>query len=68
MRPFELRLAQEHASLKTHVKNLSNFLEDRLRSNHLSEEDRSLLMEQRAHMQAYLAVLEKRLKKLNIPV
>lgn len=68
MRPFELRLAQEHASLKTHVKNLSNFLEDRLRSNHLSEDDRALLMEQIAHMQAYLAVLEKRLKKLNIPV
>lgn len=68
MRPFELRLAQEHASLKTHVKNLSNFLEDRLRSNHLSEDDRALLMEQIIHMQAYLAVLEKRLKKLNIPV
>ena len=68
MRQFELRLAQEHASLKTHVKNLSNFLEDRLRSNHLSEEDRSLLMEQIIHMQAYFAVLEKRLKKLNIPV
>lgn len=68
MRPFELRLAQEHASLKTHVKNLSNFLEDRLRSNYLSEDDRALLMEQIIHMQAYLAVLEKRLKKLNIPV
>ena len=68
MRPFELRLAQEHASLKTHVKNLSNFLEDRLRSNHLTEDDRALLMEQIVHMQAYLAVLEKRLKKLNIPV
>ena len=68
MRPFELRLAQEHSSLKTHVKNLTNFLEDRLRSNHLSHEDRALLMEQRVHMQAYLGVLEKRLKKLNIPI
>lgn len=68
MRPFELRLAQEHSSLQTHVKNLTNFLEDRLRSNHLSQEDRALLMEQRIHMQAYLGVLEKRLKKLNIPI
>ena len=68
MRPFELRLAQEHASLNTHVKNLSNFLDDRLRSSHLSEDDRALLMEQRVHMKAYIAVLEKRLRKLNIPV
>lgn len=68
MKLFELRLAQEHSRLQTHTKNLTTFLEDKLRSSHLAQEDRALLMEQLVHMRAYLGVLEKRLKKLNIPV
>lgn len=68
MKPFELRLAQEHARLAVHCKNLSNFIHDKSRIERLGVEHRALLTEQLAIMEQYLAVLERRMSLLNIPI
>lgn len=68
MKPFELRLAQEHARLALHCKNLAHFIADGTRSSRLDEEHKELLKEQLAVMGKYLSILERRMALLNIPI
>lgn len=68
MKPFELRLAQEHLKSSRHLKNLSNFTSDPSRFNLLPIEQRSLMLEQEATLSRYVNILEKRLQNLGIPI
>lgn len=68
MKPFELRLAQEHLKVSRHLKNLEAFINDPSRFDHLPNEQRSLMLEQEDTLRRYVKILEKRLKILGIPV
>lgn len=68
MKPFELRLAQEHAKVSSHLRNLVSFVDDKSRFSRLPEAQRALMIEQANVMASYVAILEKRLTLLNIPV
>ena len=68
MKPFELRLAEQHARNARHVKNLSSFCADKSRFMRLDPVDQTLLLEQLEHMSALDEILTKRMKRLNIPV
>ncbi len=68
MKPFELRLAQEHAKMTQHLKNLDRFISDKSRFEMLPDEHRTLILEQAEVMGRYVKILEKRLTLLNIPV
>lgn len=68
MKPFELRLAELHSRNARHVKNLRAFCDNRSRFNMLDPEDRSLILLQLEHMSALDEILEKRMRRLKIPV
>ncbi len=68
MRPFELRLAEQHSRNSRHLKNLRAFIDDPSRFNLLDPEDRTLIIEQCRLMGELDTVLEARLTRLNIPV
>lgn len=68
MKPFELRLAQEHAKVAHHLKNLRLFIDDASRFNRLGQEQRALILEQVDAMSRYVDILEKRMTLLKIPV
>lgn len=68
MRPFELRLAEQHARNARHVKNLRAFCEDQSRFSKLDPDDQSLILMQLDHMACLDTILEARMRRLNIPV
>lgn len=68
MKPFELRLAESHSRNARHVKNLRAFCEDQSRFSRLDSVDQSLILEQLELMSRLDTVLEKRMRRLNIPV
>ncbi len=68
MKPFELRLAQEHLQSSRRLKNLDAFIGDKSRFERLPVEHQNLMLEQAEHLARYVRVLEKRLKILGIPV
>lgn len=68
MKPFELRLAQEHLKASRHLKNLDAFINDTVRFNRVSEEQSSLMLKQSDLLFQYVDVLEKRLENLGIPI
>lgn len=68
MKPFELRLAELHSRNARHVKNLRAFCDDQSRFSQLDPEDRSLILLQLEHMIALDEILEKRMRRLKIPV
>ena len=68
MRPFELRLAEQHARNARHVKNLRAFCNDKSRFERLDPEDQALIISQLDHMECLDSILESRLRRLNIPV
>lgn len=68
MRPFELRLAEQHSRNSRHLKNLRAFIDDPSRFNLLDPEDQTLIIEQCRLMGELDTVLEARLTRLNIPV
>ena len=68
MRPFELRLAEQHSRNSRHLKNPRAFIDDPSRFNLLDPEDRTLIIEQCRLMGELDTVLEARLTRLNIPV
>ena len=68
MKPFELRLAQQHSQNARHVKNLRAFCDDHTRFSRLDPEDQSLILLQLEHMSALDDILSARMRRLNIPV
>ncbi len=68
MKPFELRLAELHSRNARHVKNLRAFCDDQSRFSRLDPEDQSLIFLQLEHMAALDEILEKRMRRLKIPV
>lgn len=68
MKPFELRLAEQHSRNARHVKNLRAFCDDKSRFSRLAPEDQSLIIEQLELMDVLDEILEKRMRRLNIPV
>ena len=68
MKPFELRLAELHSRNARHVKNLRAFCDDHNRFNRLDPVDQSLILEQLEHMACLDTILEKRMRRLKIPV
>lgn len=68
MRPFELRLAEQHSRNFRHLKNLRAFIDDPSRFNLLDPVDQTLIIEQCRLMGELDTVLEARLTRLNIPV
>lgn len=68
MKPFELRLAQEHLKSSRHLKNLEAFINDLSRFDRIPHEQRTLMLEQVDLLRRYVKVLEKRLENLGIPV
>lgn len=68
MKPFELRLAEQHSRNARHVKNLRAFCDDQSRFSRLDPEDQSLIILQLEHMAALDEILEKRMRRLKIPV
>lgn len=68
MKPFELRLAELHSRNACHVKNLTTFCNDPARFSRLNQIDRQLLIKQLDLMTQLDEVLEKRMRRLNIPV
>lgn len=68
MKPFELRLAQEHLKSSRHLKNLEAFINDSSRFDRIPYEQRALMLEQVDLLRRYVKVLEKRLENLGIPV
>lgn len=68
MKPFELRLAQEHLKSSRHLKNLEAFINDPFRFDRTPYEHRALMLEQVDLLRRYVKVLEKRLQNLGIPV
>ena len=68
MKPFELRLAELHSRNAKHVKNLRTFCDDQSRFSRLDPEAQSLIILQLEHMAALDEILEKRMRRLKIPV
>lgn len=68
MKPFELRLAELHSRNARHVKNLRAFCDDQSRFNRLDAEDQSLIRQQLEHMTSLDAILQARMRRLNIPI
>lgn len=68
MKPFELRLAELHSRNARHVKNLRAFCDDQSRFSRLDPEDQSLIILQLEHMAALDEIIEKRMRRLKIPV
>lgn len=68
MKPFELRLAELHSRNARHVRNLRAFCDDQSRFSRLAPVDQSLILEQLEHMSALDEILEKRMRRLKIPV
>jgi len=68
MKPFELRLAQEHAQTSRHLKNLRIFIDDASRFNRLPQQQRSLMLDQVDVLSRYVDILEERMSLLNIPI
>lgn len=68
MKPFELRLAELHSRNARHVRNLRAFCDDQSRFSRLDHEDQSLILLQLEHMACLDEILEKRMRRLNIPV
>lgn len=68
MKPFELRLAELHSRNARHVRNLTAFCNDPARFSRLDQADRQLLIAQLDLMERLDAVLEKRMRRLNIPI
>lgn len=68
MKPFELRLAQEHLKSSRHLKNLEAFINDPSRFDRIPSEQRTLMLEQVDLLRRYVKVLEKRLENLGLPV
>lgn len=68
MKPFELRLAEQHSRNARYIRNLTSFCEDEPRFNRLDVEDRDLLMKQLELMTSLDKVLEQRMRRLGIPV
>lgn len=68
MKPFELRLAEQHSRNARHVKNLRAFCDDQSRFSRLDPVDQSLIILQLEHMAALDEILEKRMRRLKIPV
>lgn len=68
MKPFELRLAEQHSRNARHVKNLRAFCEDNSRFHRLDPVDQTLIGEQLRLMSALDEILEQRMRRLNIPV
>ena len=68
MKPFELRLAELHSRNARHVRNLRAFCDDHTRFSRLDPEDQSLIISQLEHMSALDEILEKRMRRLKIPV
>ena len=68
MKPFELRLAEQHSRNARHVKNLRAFCDDPSRFGQLDPEDRALIIAQLEHMTALDEILVKRMRRLKIPV
>lgn len=68
MKPFELRLAQEHSQTSRHLKNLRIFIDDASRFNRLPQQQRALMLEQVDVLSRYVDILEERMTLLNIPI
>lgn len=68
MKPYELRLAQEHVRAARHLRNLRLFIDDAARFNKLDQLQRSLMLEQSDVLSRYVDILEQRMTLLNIPV
>lgn len=68
MKPYELRLADLYCRNARYIKNLGTFCEDDDRFSRLHPDDRSLIREQLTVMQRLNVILEKRMRRLNIPV
>lgn len=68
MKPFELRLAEHHSRNARHIRNLRAFCDDQNRFSRLDPEDQSLILEQLDVMSRLDVILEKRMRRLNIPV
>ncbi len=68
MKAFELRLAEHHSRNARHVRNLGAFCADEARFNRLDAEDRELILDQLDLMTRLDNVLERRMRRLNIPV
>lgn len=68
MKPFELRLAEQHSREARHVRNLRVFCDDPSRFNRLEPEDQALIIKQLELMTDLVSVLEARMKRLNIPI
>lgn len=68
MKPFELRLAEQHARNARHLKNLRIFADDQSRFMRLSPDEQSLILMQIEHMAHLDKILTARMKLHNIPV
>jgi len=68
MKPFELRLAEQHARNARHLNRLRIFADDQLRFMRLSPEEQALILIQIEHMAQLDDVLVARMKLHNIPV
>ena len=68
MKPYELRLAEQHSRNARHLKNLRIFADDQGRFMRLSPEEQSLILLQIEHMAQLDNVLTARMKLHNIPV
>lgn len=68
MKPFELRLAQEHLKASRHLKNLETFIGDNARFDRIPIEQRNLMLKQADLLRQYVDILEKRLENLGIPI
>lgn len=68
MKPYELRLAQEHARVARHLRNLRLFIDDTGRFDRLDERRRALILEQADALARYVDILERRMTLLKIPV
>lgn len=68
MKPFEIRLAEEHHRNAVHLRNLRSFIANYERFSRLSAEEQADLCEQVEVMAALDAILSRRLERRNIPV
>lgn len=68
MKPFELRLAEQHSRNARHVRNLRAFCNNADRFERLDKEDQRLIIMQLEHMTALDSILEARMRRLNIPI
>lgn len=68
MKPFELRLAQEHARAKLHLRNLRAFIADNSKFSSLCAQQQRLIRMQADALANYVGIVEQRMALLKIPI